>query len=86
MVPVWVKVKIHNCINGANDGPGYFSLNWDIFCKWVAFKFTSAMNSSIYPGLNVLWWDHAVDTPFTVRHIDVNSLTDSMIDVSSLIQ
>ena len=35
---LWVKVKTHNCIDGANDVPGYFYLNWDIFCKWNAFK------------------------------------------------
>ena len=80
---LWVKVKIHNCFDGANDGLGYFCLN---FLKWNAFKFTSAMSSSICPGLNVLWWHRALDTPSTVRRIDVNSLTDSVTDVSALIR
>ena len=81
-----VKVKIHNSIDWAHDVPGYFYLNWDIFFKWNAFKITSAMSSYICPGFNVLWWHHAEDTPSTVRWMDVNSLTDSMTDVSSLIR
>ena len=81
-----VKVKIHNSIDGANDVPGYFYLNWDIVVKWNAFKITSVMSSYICPGFNVLWWHHAVDTPSTVRWMDINSLTDSMTEVSSLIR
>ena len=81
-----VKVKIHNSIDGANDVPGYFYLNWVIFVKWNAFNLTSAMSNYICLGFNVLWWHHAVDMPSTVRWMDVNSLTDLMTDVSSLIR
>ena len=76
---LWVKVETHNCIDGANDVPGYFYLNWDIFFKWNAFK-TTVRSCSICPGFNVLWWHHAVDTPSTVWFNDwrvvVNSVTD----------
>ena len=75
---LWVKVKTHNCIDGANDIPGYFYINWDIFFKWNAFKIT-VLSCFICPGFNVLWWHHAVDTPSTVWFNDwcvVYSVTD----------
>ena len=79
---LWVKVKTHNCIDGANDVPWYFYLNWDIFFKWNAFKIT-VMSCSICPGFNVLWWHHAGDTHSTVWFNDwrvvVNSVTDLLI-------
>ena len=76
----WWSITLadHNCIDWANDVPGYFYLNWDIFFKWNAFKIT-VMSCSICPGFNVFWWHHAVDTPSTVWsngwRVVVNSVT-----------
>ena len=72
-----------------NVGAVYIRLGLNInncYATPLAFKITSAMSSYICPGFNVLGWHYAVDTPSTVRWMDVNSLTDSMTDVSSLIR
>ena len=79
---LWVKVKIHICIDGANDFRGYFYLNWDIFFKWNTFKIT-VMSCSICPGFNVLLWHHAVDTPSTVWFNDWRVVVDSRLQIYS---